>query len=662
MAKIVTVFIIIFICLSTQAEEADTIYIPPIDTLQTVTDSLILPDSLSDAERAQKSFEQRKKQFEKEEQKKRLPYLSFEDSLNIYFLPERLNLRKYIDRSTYKDAGDYFKHDPSFFVLDHQVTPMRKTVQPFGLSGNRLNIIHNGMVLNPFEHIVEPDGLVDMNDIPTALDENIFILPSGSGQIFGGTQSIATLVTTPKRPDSNDPQTAILVNKGSFDYSNVRGRYNKHFLNGKKISASVGYRKATGETSFRDDDSYQYTLNTTLPMGEHYAVKAFGQTYNRKASLVIQPDLQFDRLARNRIERSGTIQLEKMNPTHTSKTHFAYSYLRQNSNIDVAYIGRFDINEYGLTIGREWFKKDYMLKTDISTTQSHYRNILKRNSGKFTTRFIKFNNPTKLALTAGGEYVDGYRFLPFASLLILKDSPYFFYMFSAGYSERAPSLHELNLSYQEQPLYPDNSIFYADRGNPDLSSEKQLTGNITLELGSLNNNIRFSATAGKIKDGIDWENIIVTDATLPDRKLFVPRNGDITFADIKLTGDVKINDFISWYSGGAYHHIEYENFENKAYQPDYQLFSGMELHLYWAQKYTDLFAYAEISYYGKYSGYDQSLLGEEPIVNAKLSFKIKDFRFNYIWQNPLQIFIQPREKFTTFGRITYYSFEWNFFN
>ena len=136
----------------------------------------------------------------------------------------------------------------------------------------------------------------------------------------------------------------------------------------------------------------------------------------------------------------------------------------------------------------------------------------------------------------------------------------------------------------------------------------------------------------------------------------------MAFADIKLTGDVKINDFISWYSGGAYHHIEYENFENKAYQPDYQLFSGMELHLYWAQKYTDLFAYAEISYYGKYSGYDQSLLGEEPIVNAKLSFKIKDFRFNYIWQNPLQIFIQPREKFTIFGRITYSSFEWNFFN
>ena len=199
---------------------------------QTIEDSILLLyptvklDTLTEAQRLLIEFDTRYRMRQKEQPhvaaKSRV---SFQDSLTTYFLPARWNLREDIDRSFYHDAGDYFRFDPSYFVLEPQVTPMRKTVQPFGLAGDRTAFLVEGESLHPFEHVVEPDGLVDMNDLPTALDHTVALLPGPVGLVFGADHSVATLYTLPQRLDSTGPVSSFVVDKGAAGFSQARGRY-----------------------------------------------------------------------------------------------------------------------------------------------------------------------------------------------------------------------------------------------------------------------------------------------------------------------------------------------------------------------------------------------------------------------------------------------------
>jgi hypothetical protein len=144
---------------SVRVDTLESVIIRPCDTCQT-EDSTVVPDSLTEAQRALVDFEKRRQQF-RDSLVIAPPGFSYSDSIVSYFASSRLSVSEDVKRSFFHDAGDYFRSDPAWFVLDHQVTPMRKTVQPFGLSGDRLNVINDGMNLHPFEHIVEPDGMVE---------------------------------------------------------------------------------------------------------------------------------------------------------------------------------------------------------------------------------------------------------------------------------------------------------------------------------------------------------------------------------------------------------------------------------------------------------------------------------------------------------------------
>ncbi|HVP06659.1 MAG TPA: hypothetical protein VMS71_02375, partial [Candidatus Acidoferrum sp.] len=197
-------------------------------------------DTLSAAQKAMQSFEQRYKEMKKVEEEQKARF-SFYDTLLACFGSPRLNQRALLDQSFYHDAGDYFKFDPSYFVTDYSQTPMRKTVQPFGLSGDRLNVVTNGVPTHPFEHVVEPDGLIDMNDIETGLDHDVYTLPGAVGMLFGGSEAIASLVTESYFDTTLDAHSSFLVDKGWDGFANTRGRYSKRFTRGKTIDVAIGY-------------------------------------------------------------------------------------------------------------------------------------------------------------------------------------------------------------------------------------------------------------------------------------------------------------------------------------------------------------------------------------------------------------------------------------
>ncbi|UCD63757.1 MAG: hypothetical protein JSW34_13625 [Candidatus Zixiibacteriota bacterium] len=646
--------------------QGDTVYVPPADTtfIDTVPpDTLAEPDSLTAARQALLDFAKRREEFKQSEQP-RVPALSLIDSVSTYFASERLNQRSRVDASFYHDAGDYFRFDPSYFVIDYQSTPMRKTVQPFGLSSGRVNVIANRLPVEPFEHTVEPDGLVDFNDIPTALDSRVYVIPGPTGRLFGGKQVLATLVTLPEKTESTTPQSAFLVDQGSFEYNFVRGRFSKVFANRREIDLSIGYRNSDGATLGTADDVYHYTGRFYWPMGQKWAFRASGRLYDREGLFAVQPNLAGSVLKRDRIDRSAEMAVQRADSAHTSTVEFGYRYLKQKSHIDGGYKGRFNINGDGVFLAREWISgSSTIVRAELRGDMDEYIDgfdSFERSSGQISLRLVRLGSGWRLGGTAAAEYVEDRDWLPSVSVSAQKETGKALLLLSIGYASRAPSLHELHLRFQRTSVYDGVDLNYADQGNPDLKTERQLVASAVMELGSPDNNIRLSLTGGTIFDGIEWNSRRLTDSVGVPYRLFSPVNSDLDFINATVAHKLKLGSLITLTSGGTYRRVDFEVFADKPYLPEYQLFSGAELHVYWPQKIMHLYVYGEVDYVGPYRGHDRTGLGERLVANLKLSFRIKAFRFHYVFQNLLATVFEPHEYISNPGRFSYFGLTWGF--
>ena len=668
----IVVSLLVLASIPVQGQNADNA--APADTLRS-TDSVALPaaatiadsillmnpnvdlDTLNDAQRMLIEFETRYRMRQQDEPKASAALkLSFQDSLTAYYLPARWNLREDIDRSFYHDAGDYFRFDPSFFVLEPQIMPMRKTVQPYGLAGDRLAILAGGKSRHPFEHVVEPDGLMDLSDIPTALDHTVALLPGPVGMIFGADHSVASLYTLPERSDSTNPRSSFIVDKGIYSYSNARGRYAKEFTDGRQIDMSIAYRNSDGIATGTGDDAYFYTGNFIFPLGEDWEFQVDGQLYDRTGVYQVR-HLEFGApLQRDRIDRNAQVRIGHYNSARDVKYGLTYSHLRQGSALTGNYDRNLNQTGNGLAISRQWFGGGFAFKAELSGDQLTYdtwSDKYTRMSAGASLQLARLSRPWGVSAVLKQNHVDDFGFLPSAALLLQRDAEKSLFSLSVGYSERAPSMNELLLPYLEARLYQTDG--YADQGNPELISEKMLDGSLQLAIGRPDNSLSLALNGGKIWDGIDW----VTSRD-PIKTIFTPRNGDIDFAAVTAIGRVRLADFMRLRSGASYNQVEYASIKNRVYAPEYQAFSGMELHLFWRQKLIDFYAYGELVYVGPYDGYVESGLGDEVVTNVKLSFKMGHFRFHWIVQNSLSAIYNPRDYWKNPGYAGYYGFVWDF--
>jgi len=131
------------------------------------------------------------------------PKLNILDSLRLYFLSDRFDLSDQFIRSYGHDAGDFVKSNPSVFCIDYQPIPLRKTVAPFALPGNRLDFILGDRAIHPVEHLPEPDNQIGLDEVPTAAVQKIYNIEGPLGKIFGGDNATASLILLPVRPKSS---------------------------------------------------------------------------------------------------------------------------------------------------------------------------------------------------------------------------------------------------------------------------------------------------------------------------------------------------------------------------------------------------------------------------------------------------------------------------
>jgi len=663
---IASVFVIVFSA-SAQAQQADSADSATVRDSVTASalDSIDLApppnDSLADSSATGLTFEERYERYRQDVLERPAP-LSYFDSLTLYFASPRLNQQPQRDRSYYHDAGDYFRFDPSYFTLESQVTPMRKTVQPFGLSGDRMNLVINGMSVHPFDHVIEPDGLVDFNDVPTVLDDELYIIAGPAGRLFGGRQVVASLVTLPRRTEGRDPSTVIMGDKGNLSYSWVRGRYARRFQPGRRIVAAIGYREAEGPFIGREDDSYHYVGDIYFPMGAQFGLRAAGQLYDRDGRQAIRSALYGQTISRDRFDRHAELAIDHNGHGGRVRYELGYRHDRQGSFSNGAYTSRYNHVAHGGFFKREWMWGRTIMRARIEGEYSEfqsYDDVFSRSRGDVALELARLVEGVRYALAVGGRYDDEFSFLPDGAVVVSKESLRLFWQLSVGYCERAPSPYEQFLPFQRAMIYSTSARDYANEGNRELQPERQMTAGVVFEYGDLDNAVRLTVMGGQIADGIDWRHRTVADS-VNDYTLFYPDNGGIEFVNAALLQRFKLMDLVRFSGGGAYHYVAYDGFNDKPYQPEYQFFSGLELHYYWEPKLLDLFAYGEVVYVGPYHGYVEPGLGEALIFNAKLSLGLKDFRFHFVFQNLLNRAYRQRDYLSFSGVFFYYGLVWNF--
>lgn len=642
---------------STDVAQQDGSSVPTTD----FADRDLLHDSLK-SDSILESFEQRYEKFSKS-RRDRKSSLSFSDSLINYFASQRLNVGDQVRRSFFHDAGGYFRTDPSYMVQESQVTPMRTLVRPFGLAGGKLNYLASDLELEPFEHMPEPDGMNDFNDYPTALNDDIYILPGAAGMLFGGEEAIATIITRPKRPDDYEPVTSFKTDQGSFGYSYTRGSFSKLFRGGRKIDMSVGYRDAEGPVLGRTDDSYHFFGDFFFPLGSKSGLRMTGHLYNRDGFFGVRQNVTGLALTRERFDRKARVYLEFQNDSGTVRNEVGYQHLRQGSYTTSVIKTRFNITGHRLFAGREWVSGVHIFRGNIEGGYLKYDqgfNSFERLDAEMGVKVARIAGELRYALGVGARMVESIGVLPNFTGQFIRDASDKYFSLSVGYVEIAPTLHELHKRFDQANLYGLSSIPYADEGNPSLDRERQLSVALFFEYGSLDNALSTTLIGGRIMDGIEWRYSTVTDPA--PLTTFSPENIDTDFFTATARQRLKLRDFLRLSSGASWHFVEDEFGERPVYQPDWQVFSGMELHLFWSQKLIHFFGYAELLLTGLYDGYEKQDLGQELVINAKVAFRIKDFQFNYVFQNALANPYEIRENIQFPGRFTYYNITWNFTN
>ncbi|MFH1686060.1 MAG: hypothetical protein ABIE70_00895 [bacterium] len=628
-----------------------------VDSLPEVADGVTV-DSLAGDSAV--SLGDRYLQFKK--RRRRPEPLSWFDSLATYFTSSRLDLLPQARRATYRDAGDYFRSASAFYVAAPQSTPMRKTVQPFGLKGDRLGVVLYGESFHPFQHHLEPDGLIDLNLVPTALDDLVIATEGPAGLLFGGRSAVATMISIPVQTDDNQSHTAIMGEKGGYSYSWVRGYYSRRFQNGKRINSSIGYREAEGSTNLRSDDAYHYTGDMFFPLGTDYGFEIKGNLFDRDGYLAVRPEAGGRTVARDGFGRTARIALVRQSSAQ-AKTSLGYFYERQGSRLNGAYFGRYDITGHGAFVNWTRVAGQTMIQTDLQGNYGEYSDGFKVRLRRFadaSVRLARLNDGWRWAIGGGARYDRDYDLLGWGTILLHRESRRSLVNLSLGYFEREPSLHEGYLHPTTAALYSAVSGGYVNEGDSDLVAEKQLVAGLLYELGGRDNRLRLSVTGGRIQDGIDWFASDSTDTSGSALTVFRPANGDIQFATVSARLQLHGLRLFNLYFGGSYHYLDYELDQDPAYAPEYQVFGAAELHYDWTARLADLYLYGELVFTGPYHGYEEQDLGQEPIFNVVAALELKGFRFSLAWENFLNRAYRVREYNTLPGRFFSYGISWRF--
>ncbi len=597
---------------------------------------------------------------------KKEPQLSIRDSLCQIFLSDRFDLTSQFVRSYGHDAGDFIKSNPSNFSTNYQPFPMRKTVSPFGLPGNRLDVILGDNALHPVEHLPEPDNQIGFDDIPTAPVQEIYNIEGPLGKIFGGDNSTASLIMIPVRTKSPRAESELVVDVGNLGYSNTKAVFTEQKKSGRLIQLAAEYRRSDGFDGSFGDSTYHHWADIIYPISNKLNLNLNGRLYRRRGNFPLRLKSKF---TRSRRDRDFSARFDYSFSSH-NKSSLGIRHQHSETETNLAqhsYKRDIDIIDNSILYAHESIWGKTYMNHELTMTEEEYHNFnyfMTRHRAKLTSTMFWGDSTNSFAANISAEKVGGYDPAPSAVLAYKIESESFYLSISTGYVTKFPRQYELDLTPQIDKFIDATVNDYYESGNVYLKPEKQLSGNLTVSLGAINNDLTISITGGKIFDGIDWKQFTLDTSSL-SLTAFKTYNHDIEYANMSITKKISLGNKLFWTGAGSYRYLSIDGNDNPSYAPDYQFITGLELNHYLKFLDLHLYGYIEAGYVGPYQSYPAygktaANLGENFVSNMKLSFRIKSFRFYYYWQNLFASNYKPREDYGIRDLLFYYGFTWEF--
>lgn len=603
-----------------------------------------------------------------------IPPLRFVHLAARSLLSPTRSLRRDLDRSFYHDAADFLRADRTFFTVDYLPTPLRHTVSAFGLPGPRVTPIFDGRPLEISEQLIEQDGLIDFNDVPTASVTDAYAISGPLASFLGGESAVAGVWLEKVRASGPLAESHLEAQKGSFGYAYTKGVFSEQLDNGFAYTAALGYRKTNYLVQSTDDYSYHQFWEVETPLAKRWRVTSSVRLYRRRSDYLYRPATVSRRFDRDRRDLDYLARIER--PVDSNKT-YTLEYRRQHSEsrLDDKISSKSEIDNLKHTVslalarrsGRRLLQVKAVGKREEHTVASGSNS---RNRGQLSLKVLwgqtegeAVSPSLSSAAIYYGElaavYVGGYSVLPRLSAGAVSSSVSgtVSRRFSLSISMTPVFPRQYELDHPGEDLLSGLGVDDLRQvGNPNLLAERQHTVAAEFSLAGAKHDLSLSATAGWLQEGINWRSTTL----ISGGRTFSPLNEDVRFASVALKTHLTLSGWLSWVGSGAYYAIEYDSTPSPAYTPKYNLYTAAYLKKYINALELFLTGQVEMSFVGAYDGYDGSFLGQQPIFGAKFSARIKSFTFHYIFEDALNTVYYAREQYPNIGRYNWYWFTWSF--
>lgn len=593
--------------------------------------------------------------------------LNFNELAVAQLFSQNVNLRPNIDNAFYHDAGDFFTSERGFFTVDYLPTPMRHTVTPYGLNSTNVTPLFDGRPLALLEHLPEQDGLHDYNEVPTAPVTDVYALHGPLSAFFGADNGVAGVYLKKVKPAGYTPESRLEAQKGTFSYAYTKGIIAERTASGFSYLAALGYRKVNYQlVGGRDDDMYHQYWEFSVPLAQKTQVTSSVRLYRRQGDYMYQPQFVAEDFTRHRRDRDITAKLEQ-SPGKNRTLALEFRHQRNESSLKEEFFSddyKVDRRQNSITVSHTARTGTFLYTSSASVLRSYFDIAdfsYQRDEQSASLRGILANNT---------DSADASR-LFFGELGLKTITKYRSKArFNLGFHLRGHR-SELTLSAGMTPVFPSqyerflpDEVLFAGGGSADLRqsgtsylvAENQYTAALALTHRISSLKLQANAVVGKVNDGIRW----IRSTTMTTGTFIQPLNEDYDFAALSLRAELPLSAGLLWSGAAGFYNVDYENTPAPTYTPQYNLQTALTFNHYIQRLELYLSGHGELSLPGPYLANDGSQLGRDPVINARLSFRIKRFNFHYMFEDLNSISYAQREQYQHLGRYNWYWVTWDF--
>jgi len=564
-----------------------------------------------------------------------------------------------------RDAGEMLHQEASYYTLKYSETPLRTTVQPFGLPLAGIAVSSGPNNLQPQDHVIPGDGMIDFEDIATGNIEAVYLVEgplSGYNEVNSG---ISRVWIKPDDIPEKEAESEFTVERGAFGYAYTRANIARMLSRRYGFFASTDYRKGDSYDPDNDDDMYNINLYLLGKFGTRTVAEAWVDSYHRRGGFEVQPDSGGYRFARERREQNVIFSLTRHNTLNGQlRTAFAMHRSRSDySNSTTTFYRKVEPQNYFTDISYLTYFDSALVEFSL-----HAEHEIYEDNGVKRKRNLGWLQSTGLFDLAGGRLTALARLYHIESDKSLIDASLAFtrYMgqrwrllLSAGMNHRQPTQAELFSPTRSGVVGDRVWSHYTELSNPELETEKRLTGNATLVYFRDYSEFSLAINAGSLKDAIIYRYTYAGDVSVTSQ----PINDDIKYVDLNLrTALEKIGPLFLRTSLTA-RKLDSDLYGNRPpYSPRWQIYGQAGLKFYISRYKINVRLFGDITYTEKVLTTQLEELIPSALITGGFNLNLKDLTFYYMIHDASNQLYEVPEGYGFDGWYYTWGFNWKFFN